>query len=323
MQYESPLGGVDLSGYIDPNPATGTEGSRVRAPAVENHQRELVYLIEQSGQTPTRADLTQVYQSVVALIAAASRRKLTANLDYWVSAAGSDSNNGLSALTPFLTIQKAIDTLYKLDLNGFQVKIRVADGTYTTPVNMGAALVGEGSVVIEGNVTTPANVEITVTNGNCITVNNGAKLTVQGVALSTITAGNGVVCSGGRVHLTAIRFRTTVNWHMHADSGGKITLGTYTISGPAQVHLHTGDCGQIEYLGSGTVTIINTPNFSVSFANAINCSVISVFLVTFSGAATGVRFFVGQNASIYTFGQLDTYLPGNSGGSEIEGGVYS
>ncbi len=57
--------------YVDPDPALGIQGSRVRAPAIENHQRELVNLLTTAGITPDRNNLTQVAQAVIALANAA------------------------------------------------------------------------------------------------------------------------------------------------------------------------------------------------------------------------------------------------------------
>lgn len=49
--------------------------------------------------------------------------------NYYVATTGSDSNDGLTALTPFLTLEKAFNTIPMLMGGVFQVNI--ADGTYT------------------------------------------------------------------------------------------------------------------------------------------------------------------------------------------------
>lgn len=90
MQFESSAGGVDVSAYLDPDQALGTQGSLVRAAAIENHQRELVNLITTAGLTPDRGDLTQVAAAVAALIAdAVAAATLVAPGTLRVSAAGS------------------------------------------------------------------------------------------------------------------------------------------------------------------------------------------------------------------------------------------
>lgn len=54
--------------YVNGDPATGTEGSIPPAEAFEHHLRELVHLIEYSGQTPDHTDLEQVRKAIQALI---------------------------------------------------------------------------------------------------------------------------------------------------------------------------------------------------------------------------------------------------------------
>ena len=59
------------------------------------------------------AGTKQVWIGMDAAQAGWIREKLTANRTYYVATTGSDSNNGLSAGSPFLTIQKAIN-VYRL-----------------------------------------------------------------------------------------------------------------------------------------------------------------------------------------------------------------
>src|SRR6185369_10064333 len=91
-----------------------------------------------------------------------ARTQLLANRTYFVSTTGSNSNDGLAAGRPFLTLQKALDTITPLDLNGFSVTIQLADGTYTDGVIV-SELVGQlstAALTIQGNIGNPANVII-------------------------------------------------------------------------------------------------------------------------------------------------------------------
>src|SRR6185369_10759347 len=92
------------------------------------------------------------------------REKLTANRTYYVATTGLDTNTGLAVGTPFLTIQKAIDTAAGLDLGIFTITINVADGTYTGGM-VPKTLVGAGGIIISGNTTTPTNCIVAVTSG--------------------------------------------------------------------------------------------------------------------------------------------------------------
>lgn len=71
----------------------------------------------------------------------------------------------LNVPAEYPTIQDALDAAGKLDLNGFDVVIDIADGHYPealiTPAMLtGNRITGGGSVTLLGNTTTPANVEI-------------------------------------------------------------------------------------------------------------------------------------------------------------------
>src|SRR3954447_13757840 len=105
------------------------------------------------------------------------REQLSANRTYYVRTDGSDSNNGLanSSSGAFLTIQKAIDTVGALDLSIYNVTVQVADGTYTGTVTVTGPWVGSGTVFLQGNTTTPANVVITtaVTGAAALLVQSG------------------------------------------------------------------------------------------------------------------------------------------------------
>lgn len=70
MRYQAPTGSTDSNaGYIGKNPSLGQQGSRVPPKAIEQHQRELVHLIEFSGQSPSDADLQQVRKAIESMIA--------------------------------------------------------------------------------------------------------------------------------------------------------------------------------------------------------------------------------------------------------------
>jgi hypothetical protein len=65
MKYQPPFGSSDPNEpYVDRNLASGIQGSRVAAKAIEHHLRELHALIEKSGLTPSESDLVQVLKAV-------------------------------------------------------------------------------------------------------------------------------------------------------------------------------------------------------------------------------------------------------------------
>jgi Protein of unknown function (DUF2793) len=76
---------------------------------------------------------------------------------------GNDDNDGLSDNTAgaFATIQAALDRAYgSVDLNGHDMTVQLAPGTYQEDIVVSRPQVGGGSVILSGDTDTPANVVI-------------------------------------------------------------------------------------------------------------------------------------------------------------------
>lgn len=69
---------------------------------------------------------------------------------YCNSTTGSDSNNGLTAGTPFLTLPRAIDALTTIDCNGFDPVINLAAGNYDGLVTLKNVVGVANRVTIQG-----------------------------------------------------------------------------------------------------------------------------------------------------------------------------
>jgi hypothetical protein len=248
-----------------------------------------------------------------------AREVLTADRTYYVATDGSDSNDGLTAGTPFLTIQKAVDVVCSLDLSIYQATIQLADGTYTA----GAVLksyVGALPPIIQGNATTPANVVVSPSSGSCYIVRSGA-WSLIGQKLTSSNA-NGISGeSTSSCSIANINFGTCASRHMQTTGSIRI-VGNYTISGSASMHMWAFMGGIFDgYLN--TITLLGTPNFSDAFAFAQECGVIRLPSMTFSGSATGKRYDAHRNGVITTNGAGATYLPGNAAGTVATGGQYA
>ena len=65
MKYTPPLDSQDQdAGYVNADPANGTEGSKIPAAALENPQREIVAAIQDAGLSPNANDKTQLKQAI-------------------------------------------------------------------------------------------------------------------------------------------------------------------------------------------------------------------------------------------------------------------
>lgn len=253
------------------------------------------------------------------------REVLTANRTYYVRTDGSDSNDGLAntAGGAFLTIQKAVDVVAGLDLSTYNVTIQVGNGTYTAPVTL-KTLTGAGLVTIQGDDTTPANVIISTTSGNCFTADGIiGRWRISGVEMRTTTSGHCVSTIGGTVTLTLgkNRYGACANSHIVLQLGASVYLDqSYTISGGAERHWNVlAGLLQVQTI---TVTLSGTPNFSSQFLLAERVSYVRCNATTFSGAATGTRYLVQSNAVCFTNGAGATFLPGSVAGSTATGGQY-
>lgn len=253
------------------------------------------------------------------------REKLTSDRTYYVATTGSDDNDGLTASTPFLTRQKAIDTITDtLDLSGFTATIQVANGTYTDTFIMSRMAVG-GIPVIQGDTTTPSNVLISSTGVDCFLVTDRAQLIVKGFKGTTTTSG-GVLRAfhGGRIYFESMDFGAVaagVGSHIFGDYFGEcVATGNYTISSGGVYHVHCNYFGAYDAV-SITITLTGTPAFTAGFVGNRESSVVFQNC-TFSGSATGKRFVVHRNGMIDTLNAGLTALPGNAAGDILSGGVY-
>lgn len=258
-----------------------------------------------------------------------ARKRLQANLTLYVATTGSDSNDGLTAGTPLLTIQKAWATLQAdYDLNGFSATIQVADGTYTAGLNALGPIVGQvsgSSVVLNGNAGSPANVLINTGASACVQASAGGGVTVKNLKLQStanaLLANAGGIITGGN----GLIFGTVSAGfaHIFASGNGVVNMvSSYTISAGAGYHFYASLGGVITLASGLTVTLSGAPAFSSCFAIAQDASRIYPVGVTFSGAATGTRYSVISNGVINTNGAGASFLPGSVAGSTATGGQY-
>jgi hypothetical protein len=251
------------------------------------------------------------------------REQLTANRTYYVRTDGSDGNNGLanSSGGAFLTIQKAIDSVAAVDLSIYNVTIQVADGSYGGAAVVSGAWVGLGTVTLQGNTSTPANVLLSTGASDCISVLSGGTLNVTGLRLTN--SGSFLLhANSGLIRFASMTFGACGSQQLRATDGGRfLATGNYTIDGGASNHWSAVGNGVIRVQGK-TITLTGPPNFSAAFANADLNSTVLVNGNTFSGAATGARYSATNNAVISSGAAGATYLPGNAAGSTSGGGQY-
>lgn len=330
-----PTDNVGTPGYFTGgNPSAGIPPTRVRYWWLNMIQEELCNLVTWDGTALVKDNYTQVLSAIRRMF---RTRVIGGTLTFYVSTAGSDSNDGLSAATPLLTVNQAITLAAEnYDLTGTTIQIILAAGTYGAVTVNGNNIRAPVSIVGAGSSSTT----ITSAVSASIYVVNGANCSLSGITLTNTTpsapdysAGNYSIisASGGSISIGSdINFGSNASGaHMWAYDGGRIgavSQGSgagrnYTISGGGSIHYRASVGGSI-LLPDSTVTIIGTPNFTGAFAVVDVGGLVSVYNNTYSGSATGGRYSAVGNGVIQTNGGGATYLPGNSAGSTSAGGQY-
>jgi hypothetical protein len=255
-----------------------------------------------------------------------TRQQLTAARTYYVRTDGSDSNTGLAntAGGAFLTVQKAVDTIAALDINGQTVTVQIADGTYTGAVTLKNAVgyAAEGNLVIQGNSGTPANVVISVTSNNCFSATGIFSVwTIKDMKLQTTTSGSCLMAAdGSKILFTNLNFGTTVTYHIFGNGGIVQATGNYTISGNAAYHWVASIKGSIKVQSIATITLSGTPAFTV-FGLADTLSTLAFNGSAFSGGASAgtKKYDISSNGVAVSGGVV---LPGGVAGTTATGGQY-
>jgi len=251
------------------------------------------------------------------------RELLTAPRTYYVATTGSDTNDGLTAATPFLTIQKALDTVPSLDFNGYDVTIQLADGTYNKSLIV-PYFTGGGRLVLKGNATTPtATVVSSTQSGPTLLADRVRNFVVENLTLTNSGSAGSLLLAADGSHViigTGVVFGPANAQHITSTTGSTVmSYSNYTVSGSAGMHVDALWGGYIRLLGG--ITISGTPNFTTAFARAYVDSMMTIS-GTITGSATGKKYDAQFNGVISVGGAGVNYLPGNVAGTTSTGGQY-
>ncbi len=274
-----------------------------------------------------------------------SANALQTNTTYYVAFTGSDSNNGLSSGSPFLTIQHALNVINSYNLNGYTVTLNIANGTYgkfSLPL-----LNGSGAINIIGNPSTPSAVIISSSDGNAIEASgcgagysiNGLGFVVVGANIPAVDGGAGIYISGGSsLYMENIYCGVCQCAHFQIGGGATLVLSgslivggglTANAIGPG-AHIMAGNGG---YIGGEGLEANTSLNPSLSITTTVN---IPFWMDVFSGTSaamiynsisgagnvTGQKFIASFNGTIQTFGGGNNYYPGTIAGTTNTGGQY-
>jgi len=333
---------------------TNTGASQVNLNSVGN-----ISLVRADGTALIAGDITAGQEAVFVYdgtkmqianykLASNVQPSYTANTTYYVNAStGSDSNNGLSSLTPFATIQKALDTTAKYNLNGYDVTINVAAGTYSNiylrPVN------GSGTISLIGNPSSPSTVSIVGTLATAIWAQGVKNYIINGFALSSTgpnysgganDPGSGInMIQGSTLSVSNMQWGQTSGPQLYCQQGSVAAVGgTQTIvggsSGNAGITGYHIAASESSYVtGNGgpgnpslnpTYAITTSVSYAGAFIYAGFSSTVGVTYQSLTGSSyvSGPRYLGNWNAIIFTDGGGTSYWPGSSGGTLLTGAQY-
>lgn len=266
------------------------------------------------------------------------RTLLGSALTLYVNAAtGSDSNSGTDPSHPFLTVQAALNAIYRnYDFNGNNCTISVANGAYNASGASGlASMVGvpvglNSRINIVGNIASPGSVTWTQTNGNCVSASGGALVALSGMTITAsgtntglvTAAGYGISAGGGAsIVVSNIVVGACGEAQLDGNTGGVITaIGPVTLTGTCQAAL-AAEFNGVVWVNAQVLTVSGLSTV-LAFALTDNSGAIQAQGVTFVGSATGPRYNAIINGTIVTGGGGANYFPGNSAGSTSSGGQY-
>lgn len=233
--------------------------------------------------------------------------------DITAGSAGSGTHTA-HAVSPFLTVQKAIDVVASLDCSIYNVTTYVAAGTYAGGLAAGGCtlkqVLGSGTMAIIGAGSTTIFSD-TTSNGGIWAASCGS-WTINGIKITSTYWG--LFAAGGTTNLTmtAVEFGACTTGSMSLVTGARLRIYYYTISGGGAYHISVDQA--FFTCVSVTVTLTGSPVFSTAFARVSNLGYATFEAVTFSGSAgaTTPRYTVTDHGVIYVAGAGTTFLPGTA-----------
>jgi hypothetical protein len=260
---------------------------------------------------------------------------LHAPLDYYVNFATGDDNlnDGLSAMSPFQHISRAIAGALSFNQNGFSVNIHCADGTWVTGQGVGCPPInGSGVINIYGNVSNPdaCSIIVNASPGGSPFVVYGPSYTIAGFRVSNQYANPndancGIWSAGpGYVTVGALNIGPCLNCGIGC-SGGSMSVNGPLIFDGAMPNGVGSDGGMMQFnqVNPVAVTLRAGTAFSQAFANASRRGLNICWLSTITGTATGPRYLASGNGVVDSGGKSVNFFPGNAPGTLATGGQYT
>jgi len=220
---------------------------------------------------------------------------------------GDDENPCISDAQPCKTMQAAYEKMYDdYDFRGFDARLHLADGDYTSGLSISGHLVGAAHMQVVGNCENPQAVNVNPGDGTAFTAEYGGKLRLACVQVSGSGASGFLSRATGVLQVNFRPGDAVVFGDMPGGSGvvaadgGIVNIsGAVVISGNAAVHWAVSSISQIT-VGAGTTYSI-TDRYAIDyFLHTTLNSVVSLGAnVTFGGPdPDGQKYIVTSGSRV-------------------------
>jgi hypothetical protein len=245
----------------------------------------------------------------------------------YVRPSGNDNNPGFvnSDAGAFATITAAVNALSKMPYdpsawdanNGWVIQ---ASGVHTYNETVNLQDVPYRWVILLGDEGTPSNVVIQGSGHGVAATGTKTRWYVRGFRIHATSGDSLHAEQGGQITFRNIECGSATGAQLFAYVGGRlIAEGNYSIVTSAPIHARAWANATIDIHGN-TVTLTGTPAYSSYFAEARLNGLIRADGCTFTGSATGTKYYAETGGVIYANGGT---LPGSLAGSTGTGGQYA
>lgn len=227
------------------------------------------------------------------------RRKLKSSITIYVSTTGDDNyNSGLTAGSPLLTLQAALNLASQLDIYPYTVTIQISEGTYTAPIVLPKV---NGNVVIQGNISNPADVVIQASGASSVIIgNNVSNYLLSSFRINSLISGDLITLVDSNIQVNNIILGNCLGNNSISLVRSKLVASNLLVAnGPTTGNL-------INVKKQSYLEITNTVRALASFTvnTVINCSQLSLVDLTSAifdedvYTVTGSKFNVKLNSII-------------------------
>lgn len=242
-----------------------------------------------------------------------------ANVNIYVEKTGNDSNDGLTANKPVLTLAAAINRARQFRNPGWVISIHIGEGKWIEHTN----LLDMGYIEIQGAGKNKTIIETPNNDTNNLFNIAKSRITFKNLTINCNAAFGIYAQDGSRVNITDVDFNLSSSSALYSSTYSVVVLlGTTIFTGTNAVRaLYADDGGRIIQNKSTTITFKGA--FTSATVECRNQSWIDFRnTASISGNVTGKRYAIEDYGVIKTRTANENLIPGSIAGTKSYGGIY-